>query len=52
MSIEDLAKEALKETHGCIHCSYLGDCIYKLCDECLARWLEENGYDMAGNRIE
>jgi hypothetical protein len=31
------------EPTGCIHCSYLGTAIYKLCADCFAKWLEENG---------
>lgn len=52
--LESLARVALETAAGqspCVHCSYTGERKYKMCDLCLASWLEANRYDPSGNRI-
>ena len=53
-ALDSLARTALGTEAGqrpCVHCSYTGGRKYKMCDACLAAWLEANGYDMSGRRV-
>lgn len=36
IGLHDVRRHAKQETPGCVQCSWMGDVVYKFCDECLS----------------